>query len=162
MGLIRELFFGGAKLAENQMSEWVTEEVVEEDGNKTEILSFKAKKLHARAIKIYETKVEIKDNTHILVKNKHGEFSFLKSDIANIETKMSFIFSTFYTILSVLVGCAMLATGVGIPLGILLFAIPFMTALIRSIKIKLKNGQTVTVYYNLKKDSDILLSKLNA
>lgn len=162
MGLMRELIFGGAKLAENQLSEWVTEEVVEEDGHKTEILNFKAKKLHTRALKVYETKVEIKENTHILVKNKDGEFSFLKSDIADIETKMSFIFSPFYTILSVLLGCIMLATGVGILLAILLFAIPFVTALIRSIKIKLKNGRTVTVYYNLKKDSEILLSRLNA
>jgi len=167
MSLLREVIFSATKHADNAMNKWVSVESTENENHKTEIITFKAKKFHNRALKVYQTMVEIKNETNILVKNPHGEFRFLKSDIADIKVKMTCLFSVFYTVLSIVVGALLIAASISsgdftlfIP-SILLLAIPFYTALIRTVTLKLKNGNTVRIYYNLKEDYKILLSKLN-
>lgn len=172
MGLFREVLYGALKHADNAASEWVTTESAETEGHKTEIVKFRAKKIHNRASTVYETTVEIKDNTYISVKDRRKKYNFSKSDIAGIELKMTFLFSIFYTVLCVMVGILLLVGGLGsisdgtgasptlFLLAVFCFAVPFYTALIRTINIKLKNGSTVKIYYNLKGDPDVLISKL--
>ncbi|MBQ2741849.1 MAG: hypothetical protein IJF32_03510 [Oscillospiraceae bacterium] len=172
MSLLREVLFSAAQHIDNTSKEWVSTERSESDGHEVEIVKFRAKRVHNRATTIYESVVKIKDNSYISVKNPHGTFDFLKSDIVGMETKMICFFPIFFTVFPILLGVLMLIglvssfmQGDGVPLShlfitLLLFASPIFTALIRTIKIKLKNGSIVKVYYNTKEDPAVLFEKL--
>lgn len=159
MGLFREILYGVGKGIDDSQSSWVMIETYEEEEHKTDIIKFRAKKIHNRANAIYETIVEIKDDKDICIKNLRKEVKFLKSDIVDIRIKKTLIFSVFYTVLCSLVGIMSFFCSL-IPLTLLCFTIPFYTALIKTINIKLKNGETVKVYYNMKNDPEILISRL--
>lgn len=162
MGIGRELFFLAAKKIDDTSSKWIDREVLEDENGITEIINFRARKIHTRALKIYKTTVKVKNDTEIFVENSKQKIEFLKSDIESVELKLTFIFSTFYCILCGLIGVLLILGGPTIPLGLLTFIVPFYTALIRTVKIKLKNGKNIKVYYNLKNDHEVLTNKLYA
>lgn len=159
MGLGREALFWAAKKIDDASSKWVDIKELEDENGKIEIIRLRAKKIHTRASKIYETTVRIENDINIFVENSKEKTEFSKSDIESIELKLTLIFSVFYCVLCGLVGVLLIATGL-IPLGLLVLIIPFYTALIRTVKIKLKNGKMINVYYNLKNDYEALVSKL--
>lgn len=159
MGIGREVLYAAGKAASDAENEWCENEIYEDENGKTEIFKFRARKIHTRATKEYKTEIEIKNNNDFCIKTEKSEVKFKKSDILGAELKMALMFSIFYTVLSVAVGVMLIACGM-LP-GVILFAIPFYTALIRSVQIKLKDGRTVKVYYNLKGDADMFLARLN-
>ena len=141
-------------------SQWVSIETTENENHITDIITFKARKIGARALKTYETIVEITDNESILVKGLKGETKFLKSDIKSFSSKKTSLITKIDIFRFALVPLLCFLPEISIIAALAAAAFFYYYTLINTVKIDLIDGTAVKVYYMTSSDAQILISKL--